>query len=57
MLSDGVEGPAGAAEAADVRQRPRDVAGVDVLGRGVERVHAAAGERLDERAGFHAARG
>ena len=41
-----------AAEAAQVRQRAGDVGGVDVLDGRVERVHAAAGEGLDERTGL-----
>jgi hypothetical protein len=52
VLRDRVERPAVPAEAADVGERPRDVAGVDVGRRGVERVDAAAGQRLDERTGL-----
>ena len=52
VLGDRVEGLGVAAEAAQVRQRAGDVGGVDVLDGRVERVHPAAGEGLDERAGL-----
>jgi hypothetical protein len=52
MLRDRVERAAVPAEAAQVPERPRDVLDVELLGIGIERVHALAGHRLQVRPGL-----
>ena len=49
VLRHRVEAPAVPAEPAHVGQRPRDVADVELLGVGLERVHETAGDGLQIR--------